>query len=106
MCRGSEKYAEDEIIIKSYISIFDEKPDYTSNHFSEVMANVDMMKYKDKIFESYDLILNAYTDLHALDVEKVAFPLVLKKTHFLAYLPYVTISCEKPTPLGVGWIAI
>lgn len=88
--KSRKNYPEDEILVKSYIALFEDIPNYSSSHFSDVMENLDIEEYKTKIFETYDLVLEAYKSLLVYDEKRNALPMILKKTHFFAYLPYVS----------------
>lgn len=91
-----EKLPEDEIIVKTWQTLNETDPDFSSKHFNNLMSDLEITdddkqqieKIYDTVFAAYKLVLVQNTTLATM---------MLKKTHFLSYVSYTEMfdSAEK-----------
>lgn len=95
------KLPQDEIIVKTWQALNETDPDYSSKHFNDLMEDLDITEDdKQQIMLVYDKILEAYK--HVLISDKASAVLMMKKTHFLSYISFVT--CFDSTEEFAQWI--
>ena len=83
-----EKLPEDEIIVKTWQGFNESEPDFTVNHFNSLMSKLVITEDdKQRIMNVYNIVLSAYKLVLIQDVALAN--MMLKKTHFLSYVPYV-----------------
>lgn len=88
-----EKLPEDEIVVKTWQSLNETEPDYSSKHFNDLMTELEITEEdKQQIISIYDTILAAYK-LVLIQNREVS-SLMMRKTHFLAYIPVVELFSD------------
>lgn len=92
MLTSTERKAlkQQEIIIRSWIALFEEEPNLTPAHVNEVMKVLSIdTDEREQLKSSYDFIFEAYK-LMAIEKENSdIIKLMFKPTHFIGYLPYL-----------------
>lgn len=91
-----EKLPEDEIIVKTWQTLNETDPDFSSKHFNNLMSDLEITDDdKQQIEKIYDTVFAAYKLVLVQDTTLAT--MMLKKTHFLSYVSYTEMfdSAEK-----------
>lgn len=83
-----EAKKQEEMVIKTWISLFEEEPCFTGKHINDVMKTLELSEEEeDKIRRTFDVLNEAWESLTGdnSDIAKVAF----NKTHLFIFIPYV-----------------
>ncbi|MEE1204070.1 MAG: hypothetical protein UHN59_07190, partial [Bacteroidales bacterium] len=83
-----DRFAQDEIVVKTWQALYEENPDYSLSRFKQVMKELDLTEQHIKqINNAYDMVLDAYkyVCIRSVPIGKA----VLRKTHMFCYLPYL-----------------
>ena len=82
------KLPQDEIVVKTWQSLYENEPDFSSKHFSQLMETLNITEEDtDRIIYIYDTMLSVYKTVFFKNKE--IGTAILRKTHFLAIVPYV-----------------
>lgn len=83
---SKKKYQE--IIVKTWISLYEEEPKFSGKHINDVMSTLQMTEAEQENIKGiYDKLLEAYNIL--VERDSPITKIVLNKTNFTTYLPYV-----------------
>lgn len=86
--KGLEALKQHEIIVKTYISMYEEEPVFTGIHINSIMKTLNITpKQKAEINKAYDIIYEACQDIYNSDI--MVGKLMMNKTHFLTYIRYI-----------------
>ena len=83
-----EAKKQEEMVIKTWISMFEEEPCFTGKHVNDVMKTLDLSEEEeDKIRHTFDILNESWESLTGDNsaIAKVAF----NKTHLFIFMPYV-----------------
>lgn len=83
-----EAKKQEEMVIKTWISMFEEEPCFTGKHVNDVMKTLDLSEEEeDKIRHAFDVLNESWESLTGDNsaIAKVAF----NKTHLFIFIPYV-----------------
>lgn len=86
--KNIEAKKQEEIIIKIWVSLFEEYPCFTGKHINEVMKTLNISEEEtEKISHIFDVLNETWESLTGdnSDISKIAF----NKTHLLIFIPYV-----------------
>lgn len=83
-----QKFAQDEIIVKTWIALNETDIDYSSKHYTNLMETLNITDEDSvAISELYNFILEAYKKV--LIVESPWATKMMKKVFFLSYVPFL-----------------
>jgi len=82
-----KKFAQDEIVVKTWQVLNEENPDFSIKHFNQVMKSLNLTdEDKEKINSVYDFMLETYKYVALSDI--AVSKLIFKKTHFLGCIAF------------------
>lgn len=81
---------QQEIIVKTWIALFENEPSFTPAHVNETMASLNVSPDEQtQIKDYYDLIFEAYKILNVDEDNAPIIKLIFKPTHFLGFISYL-----------------
>ena len=86
--KNLEAKKQEEMVIKTWIALFEEEPCFTGKHVNDLMKTLDMTEEQAaKIVDTYNVLYETHVSLsqNYPDIAKTAF----NKTHFITIVPYV-----------------
>lgn len=86
--KNLEAKKQEEMVIKTWIALFEEEPCFTGKHVNDLMKTLDMTEEQSaKIVDTYNVLYETHVSLsqNYPDIAKTAF----NKTHFVTIVPYV-----------------
>lgn len=92
MLTSTERKAlkQQEIIIRSWIALFEESPNLTPAHVNEVMKVLSIdTDEREQLKTSYDFMFETYKNMSIEKENSDVIKLMFKPTHFIGYLPYL-----------------
>ena len=86
--KGLESLKQHEIIVKTYISMYEDEPNFSGIHINAIMKTLSITpEQQDEMKKAYDIVYEAGKDIYDSDI--MVGKLMLNKTHFLAYIRYI-----------------
>ena len=92
MLTSTERKAlkQQEIIIRSWIALFEDEPNLTPAHVNEVMKVLSIdADEREQLKTSYDFMFETYKIMSIEKENSDVIKLMFKPTHFIGYLPYL-----------------
>ena len=82
-------YKPREIIVKSWIALYEDEPNLAKKHVDEVMKMLSIDDgEREQIEQAYDFIFDTYKILN-VDDENELIKIMFRPTHFVGYLPFI-----------------
>lgn len=83
-----EAKKQEEMVIKTWVSLFEENPNFTGKHINDMMKTLELSEEEEeKIRQTFDILNESWESLTGdnSDIAKVAF----NKTHLFIIIPFV-----------------
>ena len=81
---------QQEVIVKSWVALFEEEPNLTPAHINEVMKMLSIgTDEQEELKTSYDFIFETYKILNIKKENSEVVKMLLKITHLVGYLPFI-----------------
>lgn len=89
---GRKALKQQEIIVRTWISLFENEPNFSASHINETMKVLSIdPEQMEQIKEAYDTVFEAYKRLAVEKENSETIKMMFKSVHFVGYLPYLNM---------------